>query len=339
VPSPIAYTALGQLSTHSVLSQAGLLPLAGLGNRASSETIAAGGVLPDGVRLRRAVYSATIGRSGEEAEEAEGEEGEEGEAVSLSGTVFEPLGGWSSRGVLLYLHNSQSALTESTALASAVMSENTRVRDDGAGTQRLRTADGQGEQHEALLCSLLALMGFVVVSPDELGLGRSAGRAQASYVSGMLADVAIELLRGVLQARSLAGQLVGPQLWVAGGGHGGFEAAAIHRRLQQEESGSTDAHSTLLRSAFGGTVTGSLLLAAPLDLSGAMRDAWAAQAAYPQAWHLALLARAFDRYAPGRYASDGYAPARGLCADAADEADAADGSAAAPSPTPTTPAA
>ena len=54
---------------------------------------------------------------------------------------------------------------------------------------------------------------------------------------GVLSTVVIEMLRGVLRARSGAWAYRAarpPEIWLMGGSHGGYMVAAVQRRLQEE---------------------------------------------------------------------------------------------------------
>ena len=106
-----------------------------------------------------------------------------------------------------------------------------------------------------------------------------------------LSTVVIELLRGVLRARSgqwayRAGR--SPEVWLMGGSHGGYVVAAVQRRLQEEAS-----LARLWR------VSGAFMHAAPLDVSGAMLGHFLANQPLPHAWYLMAIGQSYQAYAPG----------------------------------------
>ena len=51
-----------------------------------------------------------------------------------------------------------------------------------------------------------------------------------------LATNAVELLRGAMWALGAAGRVVGPELWIMGGSHGGYLTAAMQRRMQSDQT-------------------------------------------------------------------------------------------------------
>jgi hypothetical protein len=107
---------------------------------------------------------------------------------------------------------------------------------------------------------------------------------------GVLSTVVIELLRGVLRARSGVWAYRGdrpPEVWLMGGSHGGY-MVAVQRRLQEEAS-----LARLWR------VSGAFMHAAPLDVSGLMLDHFLANQPLPHAWYLLAIGQSYQAYAPG----------------------------------------
>ena len=105
-----------------------------------------------------------------------------------------------------------------------------------------------------------------------------------------LSTVVIELLRGVLRARSGAWAYRAdrpPEIWLMGGSHGGYMVAAVQRRLQEEAS-----LARLWR------VSGAFMHAAPLDVSGAMLDHFMANQPLPHPWYLMAIGQSYQTYAP-----------------------------------------
>ena len=110
---------------------------------------------------------------------------------------------------------------------------------------------------------------------------------------GVLSTVVIEMLRGVLRARSGAWAYRiarPPEIWLMGGSQGGYMVAAVQRRLQEEAS-----LARLWR------VSGAFMHAAPLDVSGAMLGHFLANQPLPHPWYLMAIGQAYQTYAPGTF--------------------------------------
>ena len=213
-----------------------------------------------GARFNRLIYNITIG----------------GKSHAASGLLIEPYGSKDtpSRGIIMYFHGTSSPR------ATALSEDPLQPSQHG----RLRTS-------EHVLLASFTLLGYHVLAPDDLGLGESSEVPQAYLNRAVLAQVAIEMLRGAQQHILLAqapgfrpGRL--PELWLIGGSHGGYITAAVQRRLQE------DSH---FHQHF--RVTGSFIHAAPLDVSGRMLQRLTSPAPYPQPWYLLLVGKSLQTYA------------------------------------------
>ncbi len=149
-------------------------------------------------------------------------------------------------------------------------------------------------QAEHVLVATLTQLGYIVLCPDDLGLGTSAPPLanQGYLMRDIVSAVSLEMLRAAQQhLLATPGRFRSdrpPELWIMGGSHGGFITAAVQRRLQLE------AH--LWRFA----TTGSFMHAAPIDVSGAMLELFTANQSYSNPWYLVMVGKALQVYLPGR---------------------------------------
>ena len=160
----------------------------------------------------------------------------------------------------------------------------------GSQTQRDLVSSDTGQYRE--LMGLLTLLGYAVVAPDDLGLGScGTSRHQAYQVHTPLSTNVVELLRGALWRLGAAGRVVGPELWMMGGSHGGYMTAAAQRRVQLDPT---------LSRLWSGGATGSFMHAAPLDVSGEMYDVLSSSTEpYAHPWYLTAVAKAYATFHAG----------------------------------------
>ena len=95
------------------------------------------------------------------------------------------------------------------------------------------------------LLAAVSQLGYAVIAPDDLGIWRDPSGTefgetppQAYLNHAILAKVAIEMLRSCMEALMSSPGLMlpgaRPQLWLMGGSHGGYIAAAVQRRIQMD---------------------------------------------------------------------------------------------------------
>ena len=149
-------------------------------------------------------------------------------------------------------------------------------------------------QQEHVLVATFTQLGYVVLAPDDLGLGVSEPPVanQGYMMRDIVSAVALEMLRGAQQhllakpGRFRSGRM--PELYMMGGSHGGFITAAMQRRLQDETA--------LWRFV----TTGSFMDAAPIDVSGAMMTLFAADQQYSNPWYLVMVGKSMSSYLPNQ---------------------------------------
>ena len=119
---------------------------------------------------------------------------------------------------------------------------------------------GDGTATMRALYATLSQLGYHVLAPDDLGLGLSDAAHQAYMLHDDVAAVSLSMLRAVRCELLASGVAVGRQLHAMGGSHGGYETAAIQRRVQAEAGW------------LGLGLVGSFMHAPPFDASGTMLD-------------------------------------------------------------------
>jgi hypothetical protein len=202
-----------------------------------------------------------------------------GKRFRSSGLWVEPTGSLgSARGVIIWFHGSETSRGQCVGCEATNSSgESQEEALSRAVTSSARLA----------MLALLSQLGLHVLAPDGLGLGSSSAPHQAYLDREHTATVAVEMLRGLHSSLSLRGSGAWPaaQVWLLGGSHGGFVAAATQRLLQRSH------YRRIWR------VVGSFMHAPPLDVSGAMLRRLLEP--YPNPWIALLIAKSIETYHPG----------------------------------------
>ncbi|MBT5925789.1 MAG: prolyl oligopeptidase family serine peptidase [Verrucomicrobia bacterium] len=152
---------------------------------------------------------------------------------------------------------------------------------------------------ESLVGAIMASSGYIGIAPDYLGLGDSPG-LHPYIIAKPTATSVVDMIRS---ARTLAEQesyTINEQLFLFGYSEGGYATMAAHREIENLHS-----------QEF--TVTASVPMAGPYDVSGALVNTMLSDQPYSNPFYLAYIILAYhDVYGlfenAGEIFSDTYAP-------------------------------
>ena len=219
-----------------------------------------------------------------------------GQRYLVSGLMAEPIASAPLRGVALFFHGTRGpgdpAISYLRTVPRGGAAADATPCTGAASCERAVVL----EQGEHVLVVTLTQLGYVVLCPDDLGLGSSQAVADQGYMNReIVSAVAIEMMRAAVHrlmgtASAQAGRFRPgrpPEIWLMGGSHGGFITAAVQRRLQEEGE-----------RLFKLQATGSFMDAAPIDVSGAMLELFTAPQAYSNPGYLAMVGKSLRAYLP-----------------------------------------
>ena len=227
---------------------------AALGESSSAVSGSGGTGGTGGTYFSRIEYNVTVG----------------GAPYLVSGLLAEPVAAAPSRGIAMFFHGTRGPGDPAISHLPPLAATASRPCTSPEACER-RVVLMQGEHTLALA---LTQMGYVVLLPDDLGLGVSQPHAEQGYLNrDIVSAVALELLRGAQQnllarPRRFRPNRV-PELWLMGGSHGGYITTAMQWRLQEANSVLRDGQPA---SLYRFVTTGSFMEAAPIDVSGNVLD-------------------------------------------------------------------
>ena len=266
---------------NALLSQTDSVPSWSTSSTDGSSTGSQAGTISAGARFKRMALNVTV----------------DGARHRSTVLLVEPLSSAPARGVAMYFHGTL-APGDASIVEQPVILGRTRTNEHVylAVLCQLGYVITRGVQ---TFCSPGAccvtgagtspLVHWQVVVAPYLGSAPSSATSHAYLDHRVLSLVAVEALRAVqhsLLQRGPSRLRRAPELWLMGGSLGGYAAAAVLRRIQQD--------ATLIRFR----ATGAFMDAAPLDVSGTMFEELTSANPYPEPWNVLLLGKSLQAYVP-----------------------------------------